>query len=84
MTEEELSQLNPKPDSSEFIAQFVVEAFESRFPELLKNDARYLLFHFIADSTQDLQAENKRLKNILTRIVTHAIIYRGVPELTIS
>ena len=80
MTEEQPSKLNPEPNSSKFIAQFVVEAFESRFPELLNNSARYLLFHFIADSTEDLQTENKKLKNVLTRVLTHAIVYRGVPE----
>lgn len=28
----------------------------------------------------DLQTENKKLKNVLTRVLTHAIMYRGVPE----
>ena len=28
----------------------------------------------------DLQTENKKLKNVLTRVLTHAIVYRGVPE----
>lgn len=47
MTEEELQSMNFESNSIEQRAQDIIYDFESRFPDLLKNDSRYLLFNFI-------------------------------------
>ena len=47
MTEEELQSMNFESNSIEQRAQYIIYDFESRFPDLLKNDSRYLLFNFI-------------------------------------
>lgn len=71
MTEEELSKLDPEVSSPECASQFIVQAFESRFPELLNNDSRYLLFSFIVTSilqlTDEQKTENNRLQEELTQ-----------------
>ena len=72
MTEEELYMLDPEVSSPEYASQFIVEAFESRFPELLGNDARYLLFNFIVNGISQLtnkqKTENTRLRDALKYI----------------
>jgi hypothetical protein len=66
MTEEQLSKLNPSESSSELAAKIVVEAFESRFPDLLKDESRRLLFSFIDNSffhfMDGVKGENSRHK----------------------
>lgn len=49
MTKEDLSKLLPK-NFEELDAQDIVEAWESRFPDSLTEDSRYLLYHMIKDS----------------------------------
>lgn len=57
MTELELSELNPEKDTIEWQAKYIVEAWESRFPDALSDSGRYLLYHFIKDGFEMYTSE---------------------------
>ena len=47
MKEDEIPQLDPEQNPCGWHASYVVESFESRFPDLLTNESRLLLWMFI-------------------------------------
>ena len=70
MTEEELIDYIATTDSYEWDAKWIVTSFESRFPDLLSNEARYLLFHFIIDTLNTRhEPEGKEVSNRLSKCV---------------
>ena len=56
MTEVQLAQIDPKTPE-EFNAQYIVEAWESRFPDVLTESGRFLLYWFIHDSIKAVLEE---------------------------
>ncbi len=57
MTEIELSNIKAEPNTAEWRAQFMVEAWECRFPDVLTDSGRYLLYNFILDAIDDVEEQ---------------------------
>ena len=50
MRVEDVPQLDPDKNPCGWHASYVLESFESRFPDLLTNEARLMLWLFINDA----------------------------------
>lgn len=53
MTEQDLQNIAAKT-TQQFAAKSIVEAWESRFPDILSENSRYYLYHFILNEVESI------------------------------